>query len=69
MKCQSEEVYGGGKRQKSKIPRRPLLKAMTFTISQNIEENEEKYSQNSGEDDNEGEVLLKERPSESESQY
>ena len=54
--------YRGTKGRKSKIPRRPLLKAMTFTSSLKIAENDEK---NSSEDDNEGIYLLRERLSES----
>ena len=57
-RCQSL----GEKLRKSKIPRRPLLKAMTLAYSPNIEENaesEEKLSQNSSEGDDEGLNLLK----------
>ena len=56
MRCRSEIVSGATKR--SRIP---LLKTMGHTISLNnfSEENDEKLSQNSSGDDNEGKALLR----------
>ena len=47
-------VSMGANFRKSKIPRRPLLKAMPLNYSLNIDEDEETLSQNTSEDDNDG---------------
>ena len=60
MRCRSEILSGMIKPRRSRIP---LLKSMGTVYSLNIEENDEKLSQTSSGDDNEGKALLRESPS------